>query len=161
MNSTLKHAFTLIGYKLLFSLVAFAFLAYFYSESTFFVYSCITGALYLMASYSYLWRVGKTDSRDKFNIKNVLLPIIISELLVLIITLLEIFMPNDVTLTLYYAYQLVYRGLISSTSSKLLVILPIFIVGCIAYILGYKKIEIFDGFILKLVYKDKKRGQNE
>ena len=157
MNTTLKHTFTLIGYKLLFSIVAFVFLASFYYIPLH-IYSIITAVLYLMASYSYLWKIGKKDSKEGFNIKNVLYPIILSELLVLVFTLLDVFFPNDITISIFRYYQLVYAGLITNTLSKFLLIIPIFITGCTAYILGYKKIEIYDGFIMKLVYKEKNKG---
>ncbi len=156
MNNTLKHTFSLIGYKLLFSIVAFVFIPSFYYLPLR-TFSCVTAVLYLMAVYCYIWKIGKADfKKGKYNLLSAFTPVMISEFIAIILTVLEIFMPGDVTITAFRSFQLVYAGFISGTLSKFLIVIPVFVVGLIAYTLGYKKFEIFDGIILKLVYKDKK-----
>lgn len=156
MKNTLKHALILFGYKLLFALLALIFLASF-DYLGLKVYSYITAILYLMASYSYIWKIGKKDSKNKFNIKNAYYPIIIAESITLIFTLLEIFVVSPVTSAILRVYQAAYLGFISDNLSKFLIILPIFIIGTVSYFLGYKNIEIYDGIIMKLVYKNRKK----
>lgn len=156
MKNTLKHASILFGYKLLFALLALVFLASF-DYLGLKVYSYITAALYLAAAYSYIWKIGKKDSKEKFNIKNAFYPIIIVEAVTLIFILLEIFVPSPVTGAILRIYQAAYLWFISDNLSKFLLIIPIFIIGTVSYFLGYKKIEIYDGIIMKLVYKNRKR----
>jgi hypothetical protein len=113
--------------------------------------------LYLIAVYCYIWKIGKADfKKEKFNFLNAFVPVLISEGIAIILAGFEIFMPNDVTITAFRSFQLVYVGFITDNLSKFLIVIPIFVVAPVAYTLGYKKFEIFDGIIMKLVYKDKK-----
>lgn len=154
--STIKHTFSLIGYKLLFSAVAFVFIPSFYYLPLR-TFSGVTAVLYLIAAYSYIWKIGKADfKKGKFNLLSAFVPVFISEGIAIILAVLEIFMPNDVTITAFRFFQLVYSGFITDNLSKFLIVIPIFLITPVAYTLGYKKFEIFDRIILKLVYKDKK-----
>lgn len=162
MKNILKNSIILFGYRLLFTLLAVGFFYSFAniasSQKGLLIYSCVTALLYLIAVYSFIWKTGKSDSKSgKFNILDGIVPMIIAEVITYIITFMHLVYKSDIITIIYRIYQFMYIGFISDASSQIFVLIPVFIAATIGYILGYKRFEIYDKIIMKLVYKTKKK----
>ena len=106
MKTVFKNAGMLFWYKFLFTLLSVAFFYSFFWMTSYknglLIYSALMCILYFSADYSYIWKAGKKDMRqNKFNLKSVMLSVLISEIPSIILTVLYFVHKTDI-LTLIY-----------------------------------------------------------
>ena len=161
MKNTLKNALVIFGYKFLFTLLALVFLYSFANllsgQTGQRIYSAVISLMYLAAVYSYIWKTGKADSKKGFNLNNAILPVLIAEIPTYIITIVKMAVQNEIVTVIYRIYQFIYVGFLTDWASQILILTPVFVAAILGYILGFKKFEIYDRIIMRIVYKVKSK----
>lgn len=170
MVNHFKATLKVLGMQILISLASFLFSKSFYwflSEgddiilSRVVIYSAITGFLLLSAVYSVMWDTGKQDNipgSKPYMLKGFVISLMAS-VPALVLLLISLF--NDYWLfdLIYKIYQFSFWGFMTLGNGNLLscalVILPVVVVCTVAYILGYKKIKVYEDYISCIFYKNK------
>ncbi len=170
MVNHFKATLKVLGMQILLSLASFLFSKSFYwflSDgddiilTRVVIYSAITGFLFLSAVYSVMWDTGKQDNipgSEPYMLKGLVISLMAS---VPAVVLLAASVYNDYWLLdlIYRIYQFSFWGFMAlgygNLLSCVLVIIPVPVVCTVAYILGYKKINIYERCISRIFYRNK------
>ncbi len=167
MSQHFKKAGLLLGYHLLFALLALAFyfsFSWFATEKTgAYIYSACTALFYLIAVYSACWHVGKADTSPRSKHKPYLLKGLVIAAMAELPTYLYLAIcfvsGNEFLMLGYRLWQFTYIGFMGMTDpwypSYWLINLPVLAVAFLGYFAGTKGFDITERVLSRIVFKKK------